>query len=93
MYGVGTPDLFSGVSRLNTLGKLKIFLKDLKLCVQKVDKKIVHFWNSLVFAFEYGANNTEIAGSVHVQAIHLRIKLSEHCGAFPTQNFLWFFAQ
>lgn len=37
MSGVGTPDLFSGESRLNTLGKLETFFKDLRLSVQKID--------------------------------------------------------
>lgn len=34
--GVGDPDLFSDVSRLRTLGKLKPFLNHLKLSVQKL---------------------------------------------------------
>lgn len=88
MSKVGTPDLSSGVSRLNTLGKFKTFLKDLRLSVQKADmaENIVHFWNPLVFAFEYGADNTKVVHSVPVQAIHLRVRVSDHCGALPIRN-------
>lgn len=36
MSGVGSSDSFSDVSRLSTLGKLKPFLKQLKLSIQKL---------------------------------------------------------
>lgn len=87
MAGVGTHDLFSGVSRLNTLGKLKSFLQDLKLTVQKVDmpENVFHFWNSL------SLNMVIITQNLSVQSLSrplthsadLRVKLSDHCELFP----------
>lgn len=91
MAGVGSHDLFSAVSRLNTLGKLKTFLQDPKLTVQKVDmpENVVHFWNSLSLNMVIITQNLWVRSLSRplTHSADLRVKLSDHCRPFPLRIF------
>lgn len=57
------------------------------------DIKLIHlksknFPLNILVWLEHDANNTEVAGSILVWAIHSRVRLDDPFGFFPTQNIL-----
>lgn len=54
----------------------------LKYTLGTLPKNILHFF------LEHGANNTKVAGSISIWAIHLRSGIDDPCLSLPTQNIL-----